>query len=90
MGQMGWLAWLIVGGIAGWLASRVMRSQMGVMNDMLAGMLGALIGGFLFNLTDTSGSTGFSLWSVFAAFIGSIVLLALLRFSNTHHTPELL
>jgi uncharacterized membrane protein YeaQ/YmgE (transglycosylase-associated protein family) len=82
MGQMGWLAWLIVGAIAGWLASRVMRSQMGFVSDILAGMLGALIGGFLFNVVGASGGTGFTLWSVFVAFVGAVVLLGLLRLAN--------
>lgn len=82
MGQMGWLAWLIVGAIAGWLATRVMRSQMGFGGDILAGMLGALIGGFLFDVVGGSIGTGFNLWSVFVAFVGAVVLLGLLRLAN--------
>jgi uncharacterized membrane protein YeaQ/YmgE (transglycosylase-associated protein family) len=82
MGQMGWLAWLIVGAIAGWLATRVTRSQMGFVSDILAGMLGALLGGILFNVVSASGGTGFNLWSVFVAFIGAVVLLGLLRLAH--------
>jgi uncharacterized membrane protein YeaQ/YmgE (transglycosylase-associated protein family) len=85
MGQMGWLAWLIVGAIAGWLASRVMRSQIGQIGDILSGMLGALIGGFLFNVIGASGGTGFNLWSVFVAFAGAVVLLGLFRWVNSRH-----
>jgi uncharacterized membrane protein YeaQ/YmgE (transglycosylase-associated protein family) len=79
MDQMGWLAWLIVGGIAGWLASLMMRSRLGLVGDIIVGILGALIGGFLFNLIGAPGTTGFNIWSVFVAFIGAVVLLAIVR-----------
>ena len=49
MGQMGWVAWLIVGAVAGWLASKVMRTGQGLVTDILVGIVGAFIGGFLFN-----------------------------------------
>jgi uncharacterized membrane protein YeaQ/YmgE (transglycosylase-associated protein family) len=81
MDQMGWLAWLIVGAIAGWLASVVMKtnSQQGLLTDIVVGIIGAFIGGFLFNQFGTSGVTGFNIWSVFVAFIGAVVLLAVVR-----------
>lgn len=81
MGQMGWLAWLIVGAIAGWLASMVMKTnrQQGLLMDILVGIIGAFIGGFLFNQFGTSGVTGFNIWSIFVAFTGAVVLLALIR-----------
>ncbi|MBZ0307565.1 MAG: GlsB/YeaQ/YmgE family stress response membrane protein [Anaerolineae bacterium] len=81
---MGWLAWLIVGAIAGWLASMVMRTnrQQGLLMDILVGIIGAFIGGFLFNQFGTSGVTGFNIWSVFVAFTGAVVLLAVVRLFN--------
>jgi len=79
MGQMGWLAWLIVGAIAGWLASKVMRTSQGLLIDILVGIVGAFIGGFLFNQFGTAGVTGFNVWSVFVAFTGAVVLLAVIR-----------
>jgi uncharacterized membrane protein YeaQ/YmgE (transglycosylase-associated protein family) len=78
-GQMGWLAWLIVGAIAGWLASKVMRTSQGLLIDILVGIVGAFIGGFLFNQFGTAGVTGFNVWSVFVAFTGAVVLLAVIR-----------
>ncbi len=77
--QMGWLAWLIVGAIAGWLASKVMRSSQGLLTDILVGIVGGFIGGFLFNQFGTAGVTGFNVWSVFVAFTGAVLLLALVR-----------
>jgi uncharacterized membrane protein YeaQ/YmgE (transglycosylase-associated protein family) len=81
MDQMGWLAWLIVGAIAGWLASIVMKSsgQQGLLMDIVVGIVGAFIGGFLFNQFGAAGVSGFNIWSVFVAFVGAIVLLAGLR-----------
>ena len=84
MGQMGWLAWLVVGAIAGWLASMVMKTnrQQGLLIDIVVGIVGAFIGGFLFNQFGEAGITGFNLWSIFVAFIGAVVLLALIRVAN--------
>ena len=84
MGQMGWLAWLVVGGVSGWLASMVMKTnrQQGLLLDIVVGIVGALIGGFLFNQFGSAGVTGFNIWSVFVAFIGAVVLLAVIRLAT--------
>ncbi len=81
MDAMGWLAWLIIGAIAGWLASIVMKTnaEQGLLLDIIVGIIGALIGGFLFNAIGAPGVTGFNLWSLIVAFIGAVVLLGLLR-----------
>ena len=79
MGQMGWVTWLVVGAIAGWLASMVMKSGLGLIGDILAGIVGAFIGGFLFNAFGASGATGFNIYSIFVAFVGAIILLAAIR-----------
>lgn len=81
MGQMGWLAWLIVGAIAGWLASLVMKTsgRQGLLMDIVVGIVGAFIGGFLFNQFGTAGVTGFNVWSIFVAFTGAVVLLGAIR-----------
>ncbi|MFC1960920.1 GlsB/YeaQ/YmgE family stress response membrane protein [Chloroflexota bacterium] len=81
MGQMGWIAWIIIGAVAGWLASKVMKSsrQQGLLMDIVVGILGAFIGGFLFNQFGAAGMTGFNIWSLFVAFAGAVVLLAAIR-----------
>ena len=78
---MGWLAWIVIGAIAGGLASKVMRTgrQQGLFMDIVVGIAGAFIGGFLFNQFGAAGATGFNIWSLFVAFIGALVLLAVLR-----------
>jgi uncharacterized membrane protein YeaQ/YmgE (transglycosylase-associated protein family) len=79
MEPMGLLAWIVVGLIAGWLASQVVASRFGVVGDTLVGMVGALIGGFLFVQFGSTGTTGFSVWSIFVAFVGAVVLLVVIR-----------
>ena len=79
MEQMGWLAWIIVGAVAGWLASIVMHSRLGLLGDIIAGIVGAFIGGFLLSAIGVPGATGFNVWSIFVAFIGAVVLLGALR-----------
>jgi uncharacterized membrane protein YeaQ/YmgE (transglycosylase-associated protein family) len=79
MDVMGWLAWIVVGAIAGWLASNMMHSRLGLLGDIVAGIVGALVGGFLFNAIGAPGLTGFNIWSLFVAFVGAVVLLGALR-----------
>ena len=75
----GLLAWIIVGLIAGFLASVVMRGGgYGIVGDIIVGIVGAFIGGLLVDLLSPGASFGF--WgSVIVAFIGAIILIAILR-----------
>ena len=61
MEPMSLLAWIVVGLIAGWLASQVVPSRFGVVGDTIIGMLGALVGGFLFEQFGSTGTTGLSI-----------------------------
>jgi len=81
MNEMGFIAWIIVGAIAGWLASKVMKTshKQGLLMDIIVGILGAFIGGYLFEKFGETGITGFDIWSVFVAFTGAVVLLAAIR-----------
>jgi uncharacterized membrane protein YeaQ/YmgE (transglycosylase-associated protein family) len=77
------LAWVIVGGIAGWLASLVVRGGgMGIVGDVIVGIIGALIGGFVLSLLlpGTFGFTGFNFGSLIVAFIGAVILLFVVKF----------
>ncbi len=76
------LAWIIVGGIAGWLASLLVRGAgLGVIGDIIVGIVGALIGGFVlsFLLPGTFGFTGFNLGSLVVAFVGAVILLFIIK-----------
>lgn len=85
MGQMGWLAWLVVGAVSGWLASMVMKTnrQQGLIIDIVLGIVGAFVGGLVFTQFGAAGVTGFNIWSVFVAFTGAVILLAAIRLINS-------
>jgi uncharacterized membrane protein YeaQ/YmgE (transglycosylase-associated protein family) len=77
------IVWIIVGAIAGWLASIVMKTnaQQGLIMDIIVGIVGAFIGGFVLSLLGVgAGVTGLNIGSILTAFIGAIILLGLLRF----------
>lgn len=75
------LAWIIVGGFAGWIASLIMSTdaQQGIFMNIVIGIVGAMIGGFAFTLLGFAGLSGFSFYSLFVATIGSVILLWLRR-----------
>ena len=74
---MNWLVWIIFGALAGWIASIVMgkNKQMGAIANIIVGILGALIGGYLMNLFGAPGVTGFNFTSLLVAIVGAVVLL---------------
>ena len=79
---MGILAWIVVGLIAGWLASQVMRGGgYGLIGDIIVGIVGAVIGGFLAAtfLKMPNAVNGINITSIVVAFIGSVILIAILR-----------
>ena len=79
---MGILTWIIVGLIAGWLAGLVMKGGgYGVIGDIVLGIVGALVGGFLasavFGIPDAI--SGFNLTTLIVAFIGAVIVVAIVR-----------
>lgn len=76
------LLWAVIGLIAGWLASAVVGGGYGVVGDIVVGVVGAFLGGFLFRSTGAGVPFGGIAGTIFVAFIGAIVLLLLLRLVN--------
>jgi uncharacterized membrane protein YeaQ/YmgE (transglycosylase-associated protein family) len=78
---MGIIAWIIFGAISGWLASIIARTneRQGWLANIVVGMVGALVGGLLFNLLGGAGITGFNLWSLFVAVIGAVIFLSTVK-----------
>lgn len=75
---MGLLSWILVGAIAGWIAGLIMKGAgSGVVMNIIIGIIGAFLGGLVMNLIGNVGVTGFNLWSLFVAIIGSIILLGI-------------
>jgi uncharacterized membrane protein YeaQ/YmgE (transglycosylase-associated protein family) len=73
---MGILAWIVLGLIAGFIASKIVNhTGSGVLMDIVLGVVGALVGGFLFSLFGAVGVTGFNIYSMLVAVVGAVVVL---------------
>lgn len=74
---MGIIGWIILGGLAGWVASMIAGNdaQQGVFGNIVVGIIGGLLGGFIVGLFGVDGVTGFNLWSFAVALLGAIVAL---------------
>jgi uncharacterized membrane protein YeaQ/YmgE (transglycosylase-associated protein family) len=74
------ILWLLFGALIGWLASMVMRTdaQQGAILNIVVGIIGALIGGFLFGAS-TINSNNFDLTSLLVSFVGAVILLAIVN-----------
>ncbi len=75
---MSFLAWIILGLIAGFVGSKLVNNQgEGVFMDILLGIVGAILGGWLFNNFGAAGVTGLNVYSLMVAVVGSVVFLVL-------------
>lgn len=76
------IAWLIVGALAGWIASIIMKTnaQMGMLANIIVGIIGAFIGGWVVNLFGTAPAAGeLSFPSILTAILGAVILIAILK-----------
>jgi len=75
------ILWIVLGLIAGWAASIIMKtdSRQGPVMDIILGIVGALVGGFLMSMLGFGGVSGFNLYSIFVAILGAVVLIWLRR-----------
>ncbi len=73
---MSLLAWIVLGLLAGFIGSKLVnKTGEGVVLDILLGIVGAVVGGFLFNRFGASGVTGLNIYCLFVAVIGAVLLL---------------
>jgi uncharacterized membrane protein YeaQ/YmgE (transglycosylase-associated protein family) len=73
---MGIISWIVLGLIAGFIGSKIVDKEgQGLWLNIALGVVGALVGGFLFSLFGAAGVTGFNLYSMIVAIVGSIVVL---------------
>ena len=72
------IGWILLGLIAGFIASRIVnKSGEGIILDIVLGIVGAIVGGFIFAQSNAEGVTGFNLYSMFVAVVGAIVVLVI-------------
>lgn len=80
------IAFLVLGGLAGWIASLIMGTDasQGIFLNIVVGVIGAFVGGMLFNAFGSTGVTGFNIYSLVVATLGAVVLLGLVRLFTRH------
>ncbi|MBU1293100.1 GlsB/YeaQ/YmgE family stress response membrane protein [Patescibacteria group bacterium] len=78
---MAFLIWIIFGALAGWIASMIMKTngQQGLLLDIIVGIVGAVLGGWIMNFFGEGGVDGFNLYSFLVAILGAVVLLAIVK-----------
>lgn len=71
--------WIVLGALAGWLASMIMKTdaQQGAVMNIVLGIIGAFVGGLVMNLFGTGGVSGFNLYSVLVAILGAVIVIGL-------------
>lgn len=78
--MINYILWIVMGGVAGWIASMIMKSPQGIIVDIIVGIVGACLGGFVMNLLGQQGVTGFNIPSLLVSILGAVILIAILRF----------
>jgi uncharacterized membrane protein YeaQ/YmgE (transglycosylase-associated protein family) len=75
---MSFIAWIVLGLIAGFIGSKIINKRGdGLIRDILLGVIGAVVGGWLFHLFGMAGVTGLNIYSLIVAVIGAVVVLVL-------------
>lgn len=82
--ERGWyhvsiLLWIVFGALAGWIASMIMGGVGGIGTDIILGIIGAIVGGWLMQQLGQSGVSGFNVYSLVVAVIGAIILIMIGR-----------
>lgn len=78
---MGFIGWIVLGGLAGWVASMIAKTDkdMGVLANIAVGIIGGFIGGFVVSLIGGEGVTGFNIYSFLVALLGAVILLWIVK-----------
>jgi uncharacterized membrane protein YeaQ/YmgE (transglycosylase-associated protein family) len=82
---MSFIAWIVLGLIAGFIASKIVnRAGEGILLDLILGIVGAVVGGWLFRVFGMPGVTGFNVYSLIVAVVGAIVFLVIYHLLFRH------
>ncbi len=76
---MGIILWIVFGAIVGWVASMIMGTNEGLVLNIVLGIVGAILGGWLMSFLGESGVTGFNLYSMLVALLGAVILIAIVK-----------
>ena len=73
------IVWIVIGGLAGWIANMLMKTDGSLVKNVVTGVVGALVGGFVMSFFGAAGFTGFNLGSFVVALVGSVILIAVIN-----------
>jgi uncharacterized membrane protein YeaQ/YmgE (transglycosylase-associated protein family) len=76
---MGIILWIILGALVGWVASKIMGTNEGLMINIVIGIVGSVIGGWIMGQFGHGGVSGFNLYSFVVALLGAIILIVVIR-----------
>lgn len=76
---MGWIGWIILGALAGWVAKHITREKGGLLKNIILGIIGGFVGGGIVQLLGGSGITGFNIYSLIVAVLGAILVIYIAR-----------
>lgn len=79
---LGWIAWIIIGGLAGWIASKIKGTdaQQGLLLNIVVGIIGGLLGGFLLSLFGVDVAGAGLIFSFITCLVGAVILLTIVQF----------
>ncbi len=82
---MGIILWIVFGALVGWIASMIMKTdgQQGALLNIIVGIIGALVGGWVMQFFGENGVSGFNLYSFLVALLGACILIAIVRALRT-------
>jgi uncharacterized membrane protein YeaQ/YmgE (transglycosylase-associated protein family) len=82
------LGWIVLGAVAGWIGSMLInKTGEGLFRDIVLGIVGAVVGGWIFAAFGSAGVTGFNVWSLFVAVVGAVVVLVVYHAIARRTTP---
>ena len=76
---MGIIIWIVFGALVGWIASMLMESRGGLLWDIIIGIVGAVLGGYVMSFFGQNGVSGFNFYSFIVAILGACILIAIVR-----------
>ena len=76
---MGWIGWIILGALAGWVAKMITKEEGGLLKNIVLGIIGGVLGGGIVELLGGSGVNGFNLYSFIVAVLGAILVIYIVR-----------
>lgn len=79
---LGWITWIIIGGLAGWIASKIKGTdaQQGILLNIVVGIIGGLLGGWLLGIFGVDVAGGGLIFSFITCLIGAVILLTIVQF----------